>query len=188
MQHHRLPPHQPLEVIGQLGGCWQGCAADQDPNHADVAGQRPGKLQAHIVVGLEQAGSALRSCRGQPAQTDDRQDRVTVVEGAINRRREVLARGNGHHVLEHAVGTQALAERVGQAPGVPWDITAPVAQEDLHRTPPSHLTGVPVVPRQHSKGRPVAARGASRQARHASQVVDLRIHGRGQTAIPEPCC
>jgi hypothetical protein len=59
VQHHCLPVDQPPELIGQIGRCWQGGAADQDRDHADVAVQRPGQFQADIVIGFEQAGSAL---------------------------------------------------------------------------------------------------------------------------------
>jgi hypothetical protein len=192
VQDHRLPSDQPLELVRQLGGGWQGCAADQDRDHADVAGQRPGQLQAHIVIGLQQAGSALRGCRGQPAWTDDRQDGVTAVQGAIDGNREVLARGNGHHVLEHAVGAQARAERIGQAAGVPWDITAPVAQEDLQSHAPSRPARQASRPGQHSRAAGGGKRATSKQARSAADPFDLpflgsRWGGRADRPTPGSC-
>jgi hypothetical protein len=93
VQHHRLPPDQPLELVGQVAGRRQGRPADQDRDHKDG---------------------------------------VAVLQGTVDRCREVLARGDGDHVLEHAVRTEALHQRVGQAPGISTDVTAPVAQEDLH--------------------------------------------------------
>jgi hypothetical protein len=52
VQDDGLPVDQPAELIGQINGCGQGGAADQDRDHAGVAVQRPGEFQADIVVGF----------------------------------------------------------------------------------------------------------------------------------------
>ena len=65
---HRLPLDETSELVGQVGGGGQPGAADEDGNHGDLMLQGPVQLEADVVLGIEQPGSALPLGGLEPAR------------------------------------------------------------------------------------------------------------------------
>ncbi len=154
VQDDALALDRPTRSSGRSAARRKPRPADQHGHDGNAALERARQLEAHVVAGLLEAGAALGRRGVEPVATDHRQHGVARVERAVDRDREVLARRDGADVLEDASRAQAGAQCVGEAPGVPAGVVAPVAEEDLHgpgaasHRPPGGQTGRNLVDRR----------------------------------------
>ncbi|MDH2414458.1 hypothetical protein [Nocardioides sp. CER19] len=96
----------------------------------DVALQRLVQLEHDEVLRIIEASAALAVRHRRPLPSDDSEEDVTIGDGSLDRPDEVLPRGNGVDVDEHARVVEPRGDPIGQSPSGISGLLAPVAEKD----------------------------------------------------------
>ena len=102
-------------------------------NNVDVAVQGLLKFEHDEVVGVVQSAAPLIVSHRDPLSPDESQHGVTASDGSLNGLDEVLPRGNGVDVDEHARADELRSDAVGQPSGGISGFLSSITEEDAAR-------------------------------------------------------
>ncbi len=126
----RVPARQRGKVVGQVGLGRHFGAIDQNRDHRDVALERRGNLDAHVIVRVVEPALALAVGGGQPMRTDDGKQRVALGDLRVELLDEVEPRLDRIDVDEDFAVREAAREVVVKPAGDAGRIISAVVDKD----------------------------------------------------------
>jgi hypothetical protein len=126
----RVAPRKRGEVLGEVGLGRHLGAVDEDGDHRDVALQRRGDFDPHIVVRVVEPPLALAVGGGQPVRADDCKQRVALGDLAIELLDEVEPRLDGVDIDEERAAREFAREMIVKPPRDARRVVSPVIDED----------------------------------------------------------
>ncbi len=126
----RVPAGERGEILGQIGFRRHGRAIDQHGDHRDVALQRRGDLDPHIVVRVVEPPLPLAVCGGQPMRADDGEHRVALGDLRVELLDEIEPWLDGIDIDEELAAREAAREMIVKPPGDAGRVVSPVIDEN----------------------------------------------------------